>query len=91
MDATMKTRTSAQSIRLLRGLRSALTTEIVDRISAHEGTQAEFAAEIGISRPQLSRLKQGETDSFSLDWLVEVALRTGLTVRVAVARPYRKK
>ena len=85
----MKTRTAAQAARLLRDLRTVLTAEIVDRVDAHEGTQADLAAEMGNSRPQLSRLKHGDTDSFSLDWLVEVALRTGLTVRIAAARPYR--
>ncbi len=53
-------------------------------------TQAEQADMLGITRARLHALKKGRVEQFSLDALVELALRLGLNVRMSMTRPYER-
>ena len=50
-------------------------------------TQAEAAKRLGITQPRLNDLVRGRIDKFSLDALMNLAARAGLSVRVKVVRP----
>ena len=45
-------------------------------------TPAQTAKRLGISQPQLNALLKGRIDQFSLDALVNIASRAGLSVRL---------
>ncbi|MBZ0229874.1 MAG: XRE family transcriptional regulator [Bauldia sp.] len=57
--------------------------QVVDRWKV---TQAEAASRLGITQPRLSDLVRGRIDKFSLDALMNLAARAGLSVRVKVVR-----
>jgi predicted XRE-type DNA-binding protein len=57
--------------------------EVVDNWKV---TQAESAKRLGITQPRLNDLLRGRIDNFSLDALVNLAARAGLSVRVKVAK-----
>jgi predicted XRE-type DNA-binding protein len=50
-------------------------------------TQTEAAARLEITQPRLNDLLRGRIDKFSLDALMNIAARAGLSVRVKVVRP----
>jgi len=50
-------------------------------------TQAEAAKRLGINQPRVNDLLRGKIDKFSLDALMNLAARAGLSVRVKVVRP----
>jgi predicted XRE-type DNA-binding protein len=50
-------------------------------------TQAEAAERLAITQPRLNDLVRGRLDKFSLDALMNLAVRAGLSVRVKVVRP----
>jgi len=49
-------------------------------------TQAEAANRLGITQPRLNDLVRGRLDKFSLDALMNLAARAGLSLRVKVVR-----
>lgn len=49
-------------------------------------TQAEAARRLGVTQPRLNDLLRGRVARFSLDALVGLAERAGLTVRLEVGR-----
>ena len=49
-------------------------------------TQTQAATRLGITQPRLNDLLRGRIDKFSLDALVDIAARAGLTVKVKIAR-----
>jgi phage-related protein/predicted XRE-type DNA-binding protein len=49
-------------------------------------TQAAAAKRLGLTQPRLNDLLRGRINKFSLDALVDLAARAGLSVRIAVAR-----
>jgi predicted XRE-type DNA-binding protein len=49
-------------------------------------TQAEAAKRLGINQPRVNDLLRGRIDKFSLDALMNLAARAGLSVRVKVVR-----
>lgn len=57
--------------------------KIVDRWDI---TQSEAAKRLRITQPRLNDLLHGRIDKFSLDALVNIASRAGLSVRVKVFR-----
>jgi len=62
----------------------------IDRVRAREGlTQAQAAEMLGMTQPRLSALVQGHLELFSLEALIEVAAKLGLTVRLNISRPYK--
>jgi predicted XRE-type DNA-binding protein len=93
-SATPRRRAAYGQQRVLE-LRASVMTAIAARIQAlldaEDGpTQAELAGALGITRSRLNRLLKHDVDLFGLDSLAAIAARAGLTVRVSVARPYRK-
>ena len=69
-------------------LRRELAETIAERIRQQAMTQVRAAAMLGITQPRLNALLNGRTEMFSLDALVELARRTGLTVTIKASRPY---
>lgn len=65
-------------------LRAELMNRIRDRIAARKTTQAVAARGLGITQPRLNDLLRGRIDKFSLDALVEMAGRAGLSVRLNI-------
>ena len=62
----------------------------IGRVRAKEGlTQAQAAEMLGMTQPRLSALVQGHLELFSLEALIEVAAKLGLTVRLNISRPYK--
>ena len=49
-------------------------------------TQAEAARKLGINQPRMNDLLRGKIDKFSLDALMNLAARAGLSVQVKVVR-----
>ncbi len=70
-------------------LRKEVLAVLAERIVKIAPTQTRAAKLLGISQPRVSALLRGRVDDFSLDMLVNLSARAGLTVRIAVARPYR--
>ena len=73
----------------LLGLRRAALKTVVAHLPGEEGlTETGIAESLGITRARLHALRKGRVDQFSLDALVALALRLGLTVRMSMTRPY---
>jgi predicted XRE-type DNA-binding protein len=66
--------------------RSDVMIAIREVVENWKVTQAESAKRLGITQPRLNDLLRGRIDNFSLDALVNLAARAGLSVRVKVAR-----
>jgi predicted XRE-type DNA-binding protein len=67
--------------------RSDVLTAIREIINGWQITQAAAARRLGISQPRLNDLLRGRIDKFSLDALMNLAARAGLSVRVKIVRP----
>jgi len=67
-------------------LRSELMMRIGDYGKASGRTQAEVAKAFGLTQPRLNALLKGRIDQFSLDALVNVASRAGMSVRLIVKK-----
>jgi len=67
-------------------LRSELMMRIEDAYRDSELTQAEAAKRFGLTQPRLNLLLKGRIELFSLDALVLIASRAGMTVRLAVKK-----
>lgn len=75
----------------LLGLRRAAMKIVVAHLPDGEGMTETVRAEmLGITRARLHALKNRRVEQFSLDALVELALRLGLTVRMSMTRPYSR-
>ena len=66
--------------------RSDVMIAIRQVIDKWKVTQAEAAKRLGITQPRLNDLLRGRIDKFSLDALMNLAVRAGLSVRVKVGR-----
>jgi predicted XRE-type DNA-binding protein len=66
--------------------RSDVMIAIREAIEGWKVTQAEAANRLGITQPRLNDLVRGRLDKFSLDALMNLAARAGLSVRVKVVR-----
>ena len=51
-------------------------------------TQTQLAQMLRLTRPRLNLLMNGRAAEFSLEALLRIALRVGLSVRLKLARPY---
>jgi predicted XRE-type DNA-binding protein len=67
--------------------RADVMIAIRDVVNSWRTTQAEAAGRLGITQPRLNDLLRGRIGKFSLDALMNIAARAGLSVRVKVARP----
>ena len=60
-------------------MRAEVMWQIERQLKVQGWTQAESALQLGISQPRVSRLIKGEWREFTLDTLLKLALRAGLT------------
>jgi predicted XRE-type DNA-binding protein len=67
--------------------RADVTMALQDAIDRWKLTQAEAAKRLGITQPRLNDLLRGRIDKFSLDALMNLAPKAGLSVRIKVVRP----
>ncbi|MDE2091044.1 MAG: XRE family transcriptional regulator [Gammaproteobacteria bacterium] len=56
------------------------------RVRREKGTQTDKAARPGITQPRLNDLLRGRIGKFSLDVLVNLAIRAGLRVNLQVRK-----
>jgi predicted XRE-type DNA-binding protein len=66
-------------------LRSALMSEIAEKIKRQGLTQMQAAELLCITQPRVSALLKGKINDFRLDGLVDMAHRLGLHVSLKVA------
>ena len=81
-DALEETPEDAANMRL----RSELLTAVRDAVKDWQLTQAQAASRLGVTQPRLNDLLRGRIGKFSLDALVTLSERAGLTVRIAIVR-----
>jgi predicted XRE-type DNA-binding protein len=67
-------------------LRSELLTSVRDAVTAWKITQSRAANRLRVTQPRLNDLLRGRIDKFSLDALVTLSDRAGLTVRLEIVR-----
>jgi predicted XRE-type DNA-binding protein len=67
-------------------MRSQLMMRIEDFCRQSDMTQAAAAKVLGITQPRLNALLKGRIGQFSLDALVNIANRAGLTVRLVIRK-----
>lgn len=67
-------------------MRSDLMIEIEKFFRRSGLTQAQAARKLGITQPRLNALLKSRIEQFSLDALVEIASRAGLSVRLVVKK-----
>lgn len=77
-DAIEDTPEKAANMRL----RSELLTAVEQEVRSWGLTQAKAAERLGVTQPRLNDLLRGKIGKFSLDALVELSARAGLTVRL---------
>lgn len=77
-DAIEDTPSEAENMKL----RSALLMQLNLHLEKLQGTDAEKAARLGITRPRYSDLKHGRIQKFSIDALVGYASAAGLHVHL---------
>lgn len=63
-------------------IRSALMRGIRERIAGSGWGPAEAAARCGVTGPRLSEIFSGKVDAFTIEDLVRIGVRAGLTVRI---------
>jgi predicted XRE-type DNA-binding protein len=68
-------------------LRSDLMIAVQEAVAAWGVTQAEAAKRLSVTQPRLNDLVRGRVGKFSLDALVDLAARAGLTLRMEITRP----
>lgn len=71
-------------------MRAQVLSAIAERLAQLGLTQKEAALRLGLAQPQISALINERSEGFSLDRLIDVAVRAGLSVRLSVTRPYRR-
>jgi predicted XRE-type DNA-binding protein len=81
-DALAETAEEAANMRL----RSGLAIAVRGAVDEWQMTQAEAARRLGVTQPRLNDLLRGRLDRFSLDALVGLAERAGLSVRIEIDR-----
>ncbi len=66
--------------------RADLLSAIKAQVQSWNLTQANAAAQLGITRPRLNDLLQGKLGKFSLDALVNLTTAAGLTLEIHFAK-----
>jgi predicted XRE-type DNA-binding protein len=66
-------------------MRSNLLIAVEQRIRSWNVTQKEAARRLEISQPRLNDLLRGKINNFSIEALVGLAVKAGLTVRLDIA------
>ena len=67
-------------------LRAELMMRIEDYFRQSGLTQSDAARQLGLTQPRLNALLKGKLDLFSLDSLVNIAGRAGLSVRLVIRK-----
>jgi predicted XRE-type DNA-binding protein len=67
--------------------RAELMIALRKAIEGWETSQATAAKRLGLTQPRLNDLLRGRINKFSLDALVTLATKAGLSVRVKIMRP----
>ena len=67
-------------------LRSDLMIAVSGAVNGWHLTQTQAAARLGVTQPRLNDLLRGRINRFSLDALIGLAKRAGLTVHMEIAR-----
>lgn len=65
-------------------LRSQLMGAVRDTVRRRGLTQARAAKLMGVTQPRISDLMRGKIDLFSIDMLVSMLVRSGLSVRLTI-------
>ena len=60
-------------------IKSLLSSEIIDYIEKHKLTQKEASERMGVPRSRISNAVNGKLDSFTIDMLVAMTERVGLS------------
>ena len=81
---------AAMATTLQLSLRRTLARAIRSRVASWGITRVAAARKLGVTRPRLSALVAGEVTLFSLDTLVALAAKAGLTIRINATRRYRR-
>ena len=68
-------------------LRSNLVIAIREVVESWKVTQTVAAKRLGVTQPRMNDLVRGRIDKFSLDTLMKLASRAGLSIHVKVVRP----
>ena len=66
--------------------RSELMIVLRSKIKGWKISQIEAARRLGLTQPRLNDLMRGRIDKFSLDALINLAARAGLTVRLKIGK-----
>ena len=66
--------------------RSDLMIAVREAVDGWDSTQAIAAKKLGVTQPRLNDLLRGRIDKFSLDALMALAAKAGLSVRVKIDR-----
>lgn len=67
--------------------RADLMVAVTETVESWGLSQTDAAKRLGLTQPRLSDLMRGRITKFSLDALMRLAERAGLSVRVEVVRP----
>lgn len=67
--------------------RSEMMLAIRHTVETWQVTQAAAAKRLGLTQPRMNDLVRGRIDKFSLDALINLASRAGLSIRVEIVRP----
>jgi predicted XRE-type DNA-binding protein len=81
-DAIEPTRAQAASMKA----RAQTMIAIQEVVAAWDLTQAAAAKRLGLTQPRLNDLLRGRINKFSLDALIELATRAGLSIKLEVGR-----
>jgi len=82
-DAIEPSRAAAANMKA----RAETMIAIRDTVAAWGVTQSAAAKRLGLTQPRMNDLLRGRINKFSLDALINLAMRAGLDVRVEVVRP----
>lgn len=82
-DAIEPSRAAAANMKA----RAEMMIAIREAVEEWRVTQAAAAKRLGLTQPRMNDLLRGRINKFSLDALINLAMRAGLAVRVEVIRP----
>ena len=81
-DAIEPSRAAAANMKA----RAEMINAIRESVAAWDVTQAAAAKRLGLTQPRMNDLLRGRINKFSLDALINLATRAGLSVRVQIAK-----
>lgn len=81
-DALERTPSEAASM----AMRSRLLIAIEQQVRSWKVTQAVAARRLGITQPRLNDLLRGRIVNFSVDTLIDLAAKAGLSVRIDIGQ-----